>query len=144
MNLEAQLWIADFCIAGALDGFLFFWGLRCGFFYWFVSGVYCVLGSGFGVFLLIRPADPPRSVPGLVWVFRPLYYGTRHAFRVFRLGSGWFLRFFVVSTPSAQCLDWSVLSGRSIVAQDTFSEFLGRFWGGSCVSCPAYTPPFST
>ena len=46
---------------------------------------------------------------------------------------------YVLPTPPAECRGWSGQSGRSIVVQNTFSEFLGRVWGASCVFRPAYT-----
>ena len=54
MNVEVQPWIADFRIGAALDRFPFFRVLGVGFFsYRFVLNIFCVLGSGFGVFLLV-------------------------------------------------------------------------------------------
>ena len=37
---------------------------------------------------VFRPADPPRSVRGLVWVIGPLICGTGHVFGVDGSGSG--------------------------------------------------------
>ena len=44
------------------------------------------------------------------------------------------------SHPPVECRGWSGYSGRSIAAQDTFFEFLGRVRGGPCVLCPANNP----
>ena len=108
MSLEAQPWIADFRIAAALDSFPFFWVMGVGGFSCrCVFDAFSVLGSGFGVFLLVSSCPPPRSVPGLVWVIRPLYCGTKHAFEVFGLGLGWFLRFFDLPTPQLSPGPWS-------------------------------------
>ena len=65
MNLEAQPWITDFRIAAALDSFRFlgFW-VSGGVSHWFVFDVLCVLGSGFGVFLLVSSFLPPPLSAG--------------------------------------------------------------------------------
>ena len=75
MIQEARPWLVDFDAAAALDSFRVFWGVFLGLFlvvfaswdvgfsHWVVSGVVCVLGSGFGVFLF-RPADPPAQCRG--------------------------------------------------------------------------------
>ena len=77
MNLEAQPWIADFPIAAALDSFPFFGVFEVG-----VLSV-CFLRFGvefWGVTSFLRPAHLPRSMPGLIWLIRPLYCGTGHVF----------------------------------------------------------------
>ena len=92
MNHEWQPWIADFASLLHSIVFLFsrFW--RSGFSYRFVCDVFCILGSGFAVFLLVSSCPPPSSVAGLVWVTGPLYCGTGHVFFSFGPGLGWFLR----------------------------------------------------
>ena len=50
------------------------------------------------------PVDPPLSVPGLVWAIWSFYCGPGHVFsEFFGPGLGWFLRFFVLPIPPAQC-----------------------------------------
>ena len=48
---------------------------------------------------VIPPADYPRSLPGLVWVTRPLYCGPGHLFGAFGPGLRWFLSYSVQPTP---------------------------------------------
>ena len=72
--------------------------------------VFCVLGSGFGVFLLIPSFRPPPLSAGAGLGNQPALL--RHKTRFLRfwaefwgvsclieLGLGWFLRFFVLPTP---------------------------------------------
>ena len=101
MNPKGQPWIAEFRIVprSIVAVWLSFgvWGLlicfRC----------FRVLGSGVGLFLLIWFSCPPRSVPGLVWVARPLRCGTGPVFSVVGPGLGWFLRMSSCIRPRSHC-----------------------------------------
>ena len=75
MNLEGQPWTTDSHIAAALDNFPFFWVLgRVVFFLFVLLLTFSEFwGRGLGCSFLLRAAYHPRSVPGLVWVFGPLY-----------------------------------------------------------------------
>ena len=79
-----------------------------------------------GRFFLFRPAEPPRSVPGLVSAVRPLYCGRRHAFGVFGLGLGWFLRFLSCRPPP---LSTGAGLGNQAALLWPRTRFL-RFWAG--------------